>query len=540
MTTNYSAWAVKKLREGAELTTIQAERLTAPWSEFLGLCRVSNGHDRRTLFDDWAQAHPQGRDIVGQVYAISANAAEPSAELEADIRADEIFVDVPPLPTAARLTAEQARLAGETGEFISQVADHIHGVVNTIPREMNEAAALALVSIGIARRLVLRAPFGDVHPNLWVLWVATSTVWHKTTALNVIRAIAGDAFKHLILPHESSNDRLLQNMAGMKPINFEQLKMWEKKIQEDGWLHAGQRSIIIDEASRLFGSLGKEYNAGKTETFLQAYDCNEELSVETNKYGLIFIRWLYMSIIGATTPSSIYFANNDAMWNSGFWPRFTMLTPARLFPEPLIKHDTRTPRPTSIDAALRRLMEKLPKPVISVTEPAPPPTLECRVDKEAWDAWNQYSNVLTYEMQHPEFVPDGRLRLIYGRLPNKTLRIAMLLAALDWAQSSDGNTVRICLPHYARAQQMAEEWRTNAHRFVEVMNRRPDDDNLERRVIKAIEKLQTGEKSPTTRELQRITHWPRKILEDTLHQMKGDGLIDAVVSGKTHAWRIVK
>src|SRR5207248_724248 len=53
------------------------------------------------------------------------------------------------------------------------------------PPSFHESAGLWLVSTVIARRLMLPMAFAQVYPNLFVAWLARTTVWRKTTALDV-------------------------------------------------------------------------------------------------------------------------------------------------------------------------------------------------------------------------------------------------------------------------------------------------------------------------------------------------------------------
>lgn len=538
----YGPWAVSRLRYGDALERVKPERMGLPWVEFYGVCRSLNGGDRRQAFDDWAAHHPQGGAIfhaVGTIPATIADYPEPPAPTTNPAEATALYVDIPDLPRAARLSPAMERVATETGAFVAAFRDYVFQIVNTLPPEFSEAAALTVLSIGVARRLYLPTFFEDIYPILWTLWVAPSTVFHKTTALNLVRRLVKDIMPWLLLPEESSNDRLIQNMAGMKPINWEQLKLWDQERLRHGWKHAGQRGIVVDEASSLFGSFDKEYNRGKIETFLRAFDCTDEVGVETNKHGMIYIRHLYMPLLGATTPTSIQFSNNQFMWESGFWPRFIPLAPARMFPDPIRHRDERVHRPPALADRLSRFLNRLPEPgdpPDPTAQPEPPARLAVTIDAEAWKHWQNYNHTLSYTFQDPAITADNRLRLMYGRLPVKLLRAAILLAADDWADETEAP--RIGAAHYARAHQIAEVWRENAHRFVEIMSRPPEGEDTERRIMRTLEQMQTTGIPTTTRELQRRTHWSREMLSNVLMQMAEDGLVQIEVSGKTKVWRI--
>ncbi|MBP7692257.1 MAG: hypothetical protein KA764_10085, partial [Anaerolineales bacterium] len=210
MNDDYGVWAAVRLREGAALDALELDRITGPWREWVGVCRAVNGGDRRAAFDAWVQAHPEKKRLIAAVFDQPLNLPEPAESLAAEIDPQAIDVTVPDLPAAARRTPAMERAAGEAGAFVDVFARYLAQVVNTLPREMVEAAALTVASIAVARRLVLPTYFDDLYPILWTLWIAPSTVFHKTTALNQVRALLRDVMPHLLLPQESSNDRLLQ------------------------------------------------------------------------------------------------------------------------------------------------------------------------------------------------------------------------------------------------------------------------------------------------------------------------------------------
>ncbi len=541
----YSAWAAARLRAGASLDSLDLDRLTAPWLEWVGVCRMLNGGDRRAAFDTWAHAHPDGTQLIAEVFDQPIQLTEFPDDVRPPAAIDPLVIDVtvPDLPAKARLTPALERAAAGAGQFLDLFTGYILEVVNTLPREMAEAAALTVVSMAVARRLCLPTYFDDLYPILWTLWIAPSTVFHKTTALNLVRRLIREVMPHLLLPQESSNDRLLQNMAGIQPSNYDQLSLFDQEQWRLSARFAGQRGIVVDEASSVFGSFDKEYNRGKIETFLTAFDCEEQKVHETNKHGAIYLRHLYMPFLGATTPVSIQFANTTFMWESGFWPRFTLLVPERLFPAKSDRREGRVARPPELEQALRRLLHHLPEPAHSAdphAPPEPPQALTVTLEDGVWAHWQEYNEALSYEFQHPERVPDYRLRLIGGRLPVKLLRVALLLAALDW-QPEQASAPRITLGHYARAHQITEGWRVNAYRFVELMNRRPDSAHHEQRLVEAIQRLTEAQMPATTRELVRLTHWERELVETLLRQMEADGAVERErsQSRRTEVWKVV-
>jgi len=541
---DYGPWAIARLREGAELTSIDSNRLDGHAQEFLGICRALNGHgDRRVMFDDWARVHPQGKDIISRVFAVPGHLADyPEPPETKDESRTTVYVDVPPLPKAARLVDSMETAATDTGAFIQKWQGYIAAIVNTIPPEFAEAGALTLWSIAAARRVHVPTYFEpEIYPNIWSLWVAESTVFHKTTALNAHRRLIRRVMPYLLLPEETSGDRLIQEMAGMDPVNLGQMHGEDQARWRKAKLHAGQRGIVIDEASSLFSGFRKDYNIGKIETFLKAYDCDDEKVFSTIRHGSIHLRWLYMPLLGATTPAAIQGAANLQMWEMGFWPRFVLLVPERMFPDPLISSDELISRPVDIDNALSQFIGALPQmdEQFEMGERVirPPTSIEVSYTKEAWKHWTKFNDAMSYTLQHPDVMPDSRLRKMYGRFPVKLLQVATLLACMDW--NGEG-APKINMAHYARAHQIVERWRVNAHRFVEVMSRPLTGEDRERRILNTIERVQAAGGLATTREIHRHTGWPRDQLEALLSQMERDNLLGQVESEskRTKVWKV--
>ena len=78
------------------------------------------------------------------------------------------------------------------------------------PRLFHESAILTLAGTAIARRIRLNMAFGSVYPNIFVLWLAPSTLFHKTVAFNVAREMADLEFPHLLAPEVERRGFLLR------------------------------------------------------------------------------------------------------------------------------------------------------------------------------------------------------------------------------------------------------------------------------------------------------------------------------------------
>ncbi|MCL5996525.1 MAG: YfjI family protein, partial [Chloroflexi bacterium] len=140
------------------------------------------------------------------------------------------------------------------------------------PRDFHEAIGLWLISTVIARRLVAHMPHDDIYPNLWVMLVARSTLYAKTTAFNLARHFARRAIPHLLLPDASTPEAMLEILSG-------------KELDGPAQAQAGQKGQIVDEASGMLAQSGRDYMAGALELYLRLYDCPPEFERVTRGPG---------------------------------------------------------------------------------------------------------------------------------------------------------------------------------------------------------------------------------------------------------------
>jgi hypothetical protein len=80
----------------------------------------------------------------------------------------------------------------------------------------------------------------------------------------------------------------------------------------------------------------------------------------------------------------------------------------------------------------------------------------------------------------------------------QAVKIAIILAALDWAENYSLNVPVIELRHWVRAQQIAERWRASLHRLLADLSR-TQDIRSEEAVLDFL--AYPHEKPPTRREI---------------------------------------
>lgn len=383
------------------------------------------------------------------------------------------------------------------------------------PRSFHESAALWLGSVAIARRLAVQMNFGTVYPSLWVLWLAPTTLYRKTTAMHVAKMLAFRLFSHLLASQNVTTEAIISDMAGAEPSNLKDLTQDEQARWRAERNFAAQRGLVLDEASGLLASAGRDYNAGLLEAFLQFYDSFEIYTRSTRSQGRITIHNAYLSMLAASTPTAMApHLTVEQLWSNGWWPRFALLTPPDDIP------DWQEPRPRSEPIALGGYLERLYNRLPTPQWPDAPRARRLRLTPRAEEMWNAYNKALSYDLLRDGLEP--RLYGTYGRLPTQVIKVATILAAIDWPEGADAPTVD---DYYMRtAMAITERWREGAHRVLATALR-TDVDKLWARIARHLALV--GDAGITLRDLGKAMRdvQPTALLE-TLQQMVRVGEVE--------------
>jgi hypothetical protein len=408
-------------------------------------------------------------------------------------------------------------LPGTRGAFVESYVRYALTRAPMTPRLFHESAALWLASVAIARRLFLPLAYETLYPNLYVAWIAPTTLYHKTSALNLARGIGRCRFGHLFAPQEVTHESFLAELAGVAPSNFDDLPA---ELQAR-WMRsrdfAAQRGVCLDEMSGLLASAGRDYNQGLIESLLRLYDCDDEYTRSTRSQGYVTIAHAYFSLLGSSTPRGM--ADHlvaQRLWDMGWWPRWAILTPEA---EPVYARSTQVAEPVEIGTTLAALLGKLP--AATFEQPARPIAYE--VDPRVLSLADRVSEEVGHRMPARELA-DDRLYGLYGRLPAQALKVAMLLAALDWAGAGSGPSASrpaITPEHYHSGLAVMESWRRSAHRALEAAqiggNRETQD-----RILRLV--LARHPRGLTLRELSKaLRSKDRKAISDAVRALMESG-----------------
>lgn len=429
----------------------------------------------------------------------------------------------PPLPKEAQLTPDQVALAVKGRKWVDEYIDWAKIGTLYVPDSFHEACALWLLATVATRRLKFNNGV-DIYPNLYVMIVATTTRFHKSTAFKQVNRVLQKAnLEPLLLPIDVTPEALFDELAGVKPNNFELLSTADQENWLIGRAVAAQRSIFKDEASSILANLRKEYNAGLTELLLQGYDGDGgKLKKLLKGKGLTMVKDMCLSFLGATTPIMWGKYIGAEEHENGFAARFAVITPD-CTPEYCYPGYS-APVPQSMIESLRRLYidilpwheGKKPSAARDIGELVSPPVMDVHISEGAHQQLNAYLKALTFDMM--DGLDDAKAAS-YGRLATMAFKVAMLLAAI---QTEHGH-VKIEDQHAYAAQQICERWRESLYRLERDVAKA--NGSLEDKVLAYLRT--TGENGASLRDLMRDCAIKDKTKAlNTLDVIADDGMIE--------------
>lgn len=465
--------------------------LSSPYDTILdNLVTLAEGQDRAEALRQDLTRH--GFDAEATLEAIEA--INPYGLPDDDLPIN--LPEVPELPKDAQLSPS---LAAGAGEWVDGFIRYAQSISPMTPRLFHLSSALWLMATAIARRLVVPLAHEDCFPNLWVAWIAETTLWRKSTAMKVPENTAEAVIPFLMATSDTTREALITDLSGTETPKMDNFNDQERKDWDKVKAHSAQRGMMIDEMSYLLATMLRDYNAGMIEIFMRLYDCTNSLRRSTRSQGLLPVRSTYLSLLGASTPKAMStYLLDEKLWSMGWWPRFALLTP-----------DTKRPRwaePTgavesdreAIRQRVRHLYDRLPK----VEPQHSPEALAVFLGTDVYRTWQRYNKALSYDLLTEDL--DHRLYGTYGRLPTQAMKVATILAALDWPDGKDApKAPRIEMPHLARAISITEEWRASTHRALTAAAE-SGQEGLEQRVLAYLGRY--GKQGASVAELAKAMH----------------------------------
>lgn len=471
------------------------------------------------------------QQIVTHDSAVSAQVLriDPTINVKTDDKAQALAF-VPALSKTAQLSDKLLAASEAVGIFHLDCIRWLSKRSPMTPNIFLESGPLWAVGLAVARRCVLRLGFGEIFPNLYYLWVAPTTYYHKSTGLNAITDMVRDTMPHLLLPATTSPEMLVAKLAGEKPANYDKLLPFEQQNEDLATRFAGQRGIIIDEASKML--IPKKYMEGHMETMMEMFDAPRRLERELRGDGKLIVYNPALALIGATTPARLGRYLTDSEWEDGLMARFLCLTPTEREIKYVVNAETLEAYefPADLKVRLLRIYNAFPLPPDTVAlhrldAPQPHPALSATIEPVVFEHFNQYYAAL-HDMTDPRRNLDDRLRGNYGRFSTIALKLALILAIMDWVDNGAPQAPHLTEAHWARGQLLAESYRASVHRLVDELSLGLDVKN-EEKVLDFI--ARTPDRPPSSREILRGAGIKtRKEVDATLTALLSDGAIDAV------------
>lgn len=438
----------------------------------------------------------------------------------------------PPLPEGVALTEEQLKEAIKGRKWLDDYVTWAKKAGPLSPEIFYEALALWTVSMAATRRMKVTIGAENIFPNLYVFIVATTTIFHKSTALHMANMIIEKSnLEFLKMPERATPEAMFEYLAGRTPANFDEMAKIDAEQWAMGRTFASQRAIMEDEASGLLSEMKKDYMSGLSELLLKGYDGQGTLKKLLKSQGQITVRDMCLSFLGATTPVEWSRRMTYEERQNGFVARFAIITPES---SPIYQEvDEEIPPPQSVIYRLRYLFTKLlpwdkklmgtdgnPHPLPKGESISTPPITNIEISIEAMSQIKKYRKAMVYDM-HKDVggLIDEDKAPSYGRLGTMLIKVAMLLAAIE----TEALPIRIEARHAYAAQQICERWRESLHRLDEhiIACKRTNADEKLLQFVKT-----SGEVGVTARDIQRAFHMEPSQRDQNLKLLMDAGLIE--------------
>jgi hypothetical protein len=420
----------------------------------------------------------------------------------------------PPLaPLLPKHAVLPLHLADDAAPWLEAYIDHSRRWSPRAAQGFHTAVGLWMLSTIAARRL--RVEIGSpMYPALSLALVARSTLYAKTTTVRIgIEGLRQAGCGYLLAADRSTPQALLRSMAGHLPVDYASRPPEVKEVIERRAAFAGQRGWYFEEWGALLHQMARKDSAmadfhGLLRVLDDGFDSFES---DTIQRGLDHVEHPYLSLLASATPHDLakFLVPGAPWWHDGFWPRVALIVPlpeevpsmahrplgtGRLpgpLVEPLHTWHVRLGVPTlSIEAAVTASGRATREWQVT-RSPLPCQTLDIApAVKEAYDCYNE---ALLQLIQQGDATTD--LEACYGRLHDKTLRIAMLLTSLAGKDT-------IVMPYWAYAQQVVEQWRVMLHQTIALASEAQPQSREEQLETKLESRLACFG-SLTVRELQR-------------------------------------
>lgn len=319
------------------------------------------------------------------------------------------------------------------------------------PREFLEAAAYGGLSVGVGRKALLKLITGPVIPILWILLVADSTRYRKSTVIDLLVEVLVLAPVDALAPDDFSPQRLVNLMAERsgRPTLFRRDEFggfYEglNKLEHQ----SGGKQILIgfhdgrDYRKELVGDKQRDSEPGETR----------------RKPEVIEVHDPFLSILAGTQRDLFLSQASHGDVFSGFLPRFAFVAPNR----PPQRRDVHLLGETVV-AEGARLAKELQR-IWNGSQRS------MYLDDGVLARWNRYTSDLKGEADTAPLPPVAGP--VFDRIGHMALKVALLLAY------ADGD--RVTMAHMLAGMEVAERWRASSYTLLAAIGPTRDEKVVQR------------------------------------------------------------
>lgn len=191
------------------------------------------------------------------------------------------------------MTTESQRFTDSYTEYASEFTD--------APKMFHRFMAYFLISTAVRRKAYITQGHKRIYPNLWMVLLAPSSLFHKSYALSIAEDILRAAITDITLPNEWSHESLLEGLQE-KPEGV----------------------MFYDEFASLLAHLNRDYAAPARALLTSLYSCDQvyQRTTGTTIKRNFVVQNTFINIAAASTISWLKKeAKADAL-EGGFLPRF--------------------------------------------------------------------------------------------------------------------------------------------------------------------------------------------------------------------------
>ena len=486
-------WLACQLRD-AGITKDEGEIIMADYAFHVPGSGYSSGEALASLKSAYRQP---ARTPAKGVRSISSIAILP--ELNADDNQAETpsFVEIPPLPEAARV---DSALGADACSWLDNYIAFSRIWSPRAYESFHEACALWILSTVAARRVYVHMG-KPRYTNLYLSLTARTSLYAKSTTAEIaLQAIQATGLSWLLAADSTTPQKFISDLTTRLVSDYENLSDEQKAYARLRVGTAGQRGWFYDEFGQHVASMMRDngFMADFRGLLRRMEDTPDRYEYGSIARGSDVIERPYLALLANMTPDDLrpFAKRGAALWGDGFLARFALITP----PEEERRHD-RFPKgeriiPGNILSPLVDWHKRLGLPHVELeditdsqgkstgskrVEVTPNKTEQLCYTPEVYEAFYAYDEGLLDILQNStNHDLDGN----YARLSEKALRVAALLTSIT-------GTGTIELSHWARALEITEGWRAGLHQLYNQINEPAESMNrqMEEKLLTIVQKL---------------------------------------------------